>query len=68
MREKFTKPVFALLAGATAPEGITMGHAGALIQGERGTAASKIAMLGRAGVRVHASMGEIVTDIIRVLL
>lgn len=59
-RERFSKPVFAILAGATAPEGITMGHAGALIHGARGTAASKIAALGAAGVRVHATMRDIV--------
>jgi succinyl-CoA synthetase alpha subunit len=64
---QFTKPVFALLAGATAPEGITMGHAGALIHGARGTATSKVAALGGAGVRVHATMGNIVADVERVL-
>jgi succinyl-CoA synthetase alpha subunit len=57
---RFEKPVFALLAGAMAPEGVTMGHAGALIHGTRGTAASKIAALTKAGVRVCASMREIV--------
>lgn len=60
---RFAKPVFALLAGMTAPEGIAMGHAGALIHGARGTAASKIAALGAAGVRVHASMRAIVDDV-----
>ena len=67
MRERFSKPVFALLAGATAPEGITMGHAGALIHGTRGTAASKIAALGAAGVRVHATMSDVVADITQAL-
>jgi len=66
--KEFNKPVFALLAGATAPEGVTMGHAGALIQGERGTAASMIVMIERAGVRVHATMGRIVEDIFQTLL
>jgi succinyl-CoA synthetase alpha subunit len=63
----FSKPVFALLAGSTAPEGVTMGHAGALIHGTRGTAASKIAALGKAGVRVHATMRDIVEDAARTL-
>jgi succinyl-CoA synthetase alpha subunit len=67
MRERFAKPVFALLAGTTAPEGITMGHAGALVHGTRGTAASKVAALGRAGVRVHSTMCDIVEDVVRVL-
>lgn len=63
MREQFSKPVFAILAGATAPAGVTMGHAGALIHGTRGTAASKTAALGAAGVRVHATMRDIVEDV-----
>jgi succinyl-CoA synthetase alpha subunit len=67
IRARFSKPVFALLAGTTAPEGVTMGHAGALIHGTRGTAASKVAALGRAGVRVHATMHDIVEDAARVL-
>jgi succinyl-CoA synthetase alpha subunit len=64
---RFSKPVFALLAGTTAPEGVTMGHAGALIHGTRGTAASKISALGRAGVRVHATMRDVVEDAARAL-
>ena len=67
IRARFTKPVFALLAGTTAPEGVTMGHAGALIHGTRGTAASKVAALGKAGVRVHATMHDIVEDAARML-
>jgi succinyl-CoA synthetase alpha subunit len=67
VRENFTKPVFALLAGASAPEGIAMGHAGALIHGTRGTAAAKIAALEAAGARVYATMHELVDDVPRVL-
>jgi succinyl-CoA synthetase alpha subunit len=52
--------VFALIAGATAREGIVMGHAGAMIHGAAGTIASKRAALERAGARVFATMGEIV--------
>jgi succinyl-CoA synthetase alpha subunit len=56
----YDRPVFALIAGATAREGIVMGHAGAMIHGAAGTIASKRAALERAGARVFATMGEIV--------
>jgi succinyl-CoA synthetase alpha subunit len=64
-RHRFGKPVFALLAGTTAPEGVTMGHAGALMHGGRGTAASKTAALAAAGVRVCATMQELVDAVVR---
>jgi succinyl-CoA synthetase alpha subunit len=63
VRHRFSKPVFALLAGTTAPEGVTMGHAGALVYGTRGTAASKIAALRGAGVQVCATMRELVETV-----
>jgi len=65
--DRFSKPVFALLAGTTAPEGITMGHAGALIHCTRGTAASKIAALTKAGVRVCATMRDTVDAVVGAL-
>ena len=64
---RFSMPVFALLAGTTAPEGIIMGHAGALIHGTRGTAASKIAALTKAGVRVCATMRDTVDAVVGTL-
>lgn len=47
-----TKPVAAYVAGFTAPEGKTMGHAGAIVSGSTGTAQAKKEALEKAGVRV----------------
>jgi succinyl-CoA synthetase alpha subunit len=52
IKEHVTKPVVGYVAGFTAPEGRTMGHAGAIVSGSSGTAAAKQEALEAAGVRV----------------
>jgi len=63
-----TKPVVAYVAGFTAPEGKTMGHAGAIISGSAGTAQAKKEALEKVGVRVGRTPSEtarLVRDIVR---
>jgi len=64
VRDHVTKPVIGYIAGFTAPEGKTMGHAGAIVSGSSGTAQAKKEALESAGVRV----GDTPTETARLVL
>ena len=68
IEQNVTKPVVGYVAGFTAPEGKTMGHAGAIISGSSGTAQAKKEALEKAGVRVGKTPSEtaaLIRDLIR---
>ncbi|OBK43583.1 succinate--CoA ligase subunit alpha [Mycobacterium gordonae] len=58
IKANVTKPVVGYVAGFTAPEGKTMGHAGAIVSGSSGTAAAKKEALEAAGVQVGKTPSE----------
>ncbi len=58
IKENITKPVVAYVAGFTAPEGKTMGHAGAIVSGSSGTAEAKKIALEKVGVKVGKTPSE----------
>ncbi len=58
-REHMDKPLIGFIAGATAPPGRTMGHAGAIISGESDTAQAKMRRLDQLGVSVVQNAAEI---------
>ena len=59
------KPLLALIAGREAKEGVSMGHAGALVHGDSGTLESKSKQLTRAGARVFGSVDGLIGACIR---
>ena len=61
------KPVAGFIAGATAPPGRRMGHAGAIVSGGRGTAAAKIAAFKAAGIGVAPTPSEMAETLLKIM-
>ncbi|MCE9543577.1 MAG: succinate--CoA ligase subunit alpha [Verrucomicrobia bacterium] len=59
------KPIAGFIAGATAPEGRRMGHAGAIVSGGQGTAAGKIAAFRAAGIEIAETPSDMADALIR---
>jgi succinyl-CoA synthetase alpha subunit len=61
------KPVAGFIAGATAPPGRRMGHAGAIVSGGKGTAAAKIAAFKEAGIGVATTPSEMADTLLKMM-
>jgi succinyl-CoA synthetase alpha subunit len=67
IKDHCRKPVAGFVAGATAPPGRRMGHAGAIINGSKGTAAAKIEAFKAAGISVATTPSEIAEALVRIM-
>src|SRR6267378_589598 len=61
------KPVAGFIAGATAPPGRRMGHAGAIVSGGKGTAAAKIAAFKEAGIGISVTPSEMADTLLKMM-
>lgn len=67
IRDHCQKPVAGFVAGATAPPGRRMGHAGAIISGGKGTAAAKIAAMKAAGIAIAPEPSVIAETLLKIM-
>jgi len=67
IRGNCRKPVAGFIAGATAPPGRRMGHAGAIVSGGKGTAAAKIAAFQEAGIGVAPTPSEMAETLLKMM-
>jgi succinyl-CoA synthetase alpha subunit len=67
IKQHCKKPVAGFIAGATAPPGRRMGHAGAIISGGKGTAAAKIAAFKEAGIGVAPTPSEMAETLLKMM-
>jgi succinyl-CoA synthetase alpha subunit len=67
IKKNCKKPVAGFIAGATAPPGRRMGHAGAIVSGGRGTAAAKITAFKEAGIGIAQTPSEMADTLLRMM-
>ena len=67
IRQFGTKPVAGFIAGATAPPGRRMGHAGAIVSGGKGTAAAKIEAFRAAGIGIAVTPSEMADTLLKMM-
>ena len=67
IKQHCKKPVAGFIAGATAPPGRRMGHAGAIVSGGKGTAAAKIAAFKDAGIGIAATPSEMADTLLKMM-